>query len=70
MGLNKKPVQLLLDKPEGTWMLQAASWASEYGGSGETTAPYTLTIPSNTERIALPAYGAAVYTRDKDKRQA
>ncbi|WP_447984234.1 malto-oligosyltrehalose trehalohydrolase [Nitrospira sp. Nam74] len=69
VGLNKKLVQLLLDKPEGVWMLQAASWASEYGGSGETTALHTLSIPSNAERIDLPAYGAAVYIRSKDKRQ-
>jgi maltooligosyltrehalose trehalohydrolase len=69
VGLNKKPVQLSLDQPKGVWMLQAASWASEYGGSGDTTAPHTLTIPSITERIALPAYGAAVYMRSKDKRQ-
>jgi 1,4-alpha-glucan branching enzyme len=69
VGLNKKPVQLSLDKPEGTWTLQAASWASEYGGTGESTVPHTITIPSNTERIVLPAYGAAVYVRGEEKRQ-
>ena len=65
VGLNTKPTQVLLDKPEGTWTLEAASWASEYGGKGESPVPHTITIPSNTERIFLPVYGAAVYARQK-----
>ncbi|MEP6886802.1 MAG: malto-oligosyltrehalose trehalohydrolase [Nitrospirales bacterium] len=67
VGMNKKPGHLSLDKPEGTWTLQAASWASEYGGKGERTLPHTITIPSNNERIFLPAYGAAVYVHREGK---
>ena len=63
LGFNKTPIRLSLDKPEGTWTLHAASWAPEYGGTTEIDAPQTISISSNTERISLPAYGAAVYVR-------
>lgn len=69
VGVNKKPVQLSLDKPEGTWILQAASWASEYGGNEESRVPQAITLPSQTERIVFPAYGAAVFVRSKGQRQ-
>ena len=65
IGLNKNPTRLSLDKPEGIWTLQAASWSSEYGGPGHNGASHTITIPSNREWISLPAYGAAVCARQK-----
>jgi maltooligosyltrehalose trehalohydrolase len=64
VGLNTKPSRLSLDEPEGTWTLQAASWESEYGGNGERPIPQIIIIPSNTP-VLLPAYGAAVYARQK-----
>jgi maltooligosyltrehalose trehalohydrolase len=64
IGLNTKPTRVLLDKPGGTWILQAASWASDYGGTEEIPAPQTITL-SSTETISIPAYGAAVYARQK-----
>ena len=63
LGLNEKSIRITLDRPEGTWTLQAASWASEYGGTEDVPASQTLTISSTTEKISLPAYGAAVYAR-------
>lgn len=69
VGLNKKPTQVSLEKPEGTWILQAASWASEFGGSGGSFAPHTITIPSDTDSIFLPPYGSAVYVRSEGKTQ-
>ena len=61
VGLNKKPVRLSLDRPAGRWTLQAASWSTEYGGAEQHGAPHTLTIPSHTDRLDLPMYGAAIY---------
>jgi maltooligosyltrehalose trehalohydrolase len=63
LGLKKTPTRLSLDKPEGTWTLEAASWAPEYGGAGARVEPQIMTIPSNNDGIELPPYGAAVYTR-------
>ncbi len=68
LGLNKAPIRLSLDKPKGTWALQAASWSSEYGGDGKRVEPHTMTIPSNKDGIEIPPYGAAVYVRRPVKR--
>ncbi len=62
VGLNTEPSRLLLNEPEGTWTLQAASWESEYGGKGQRPIPPTIIIPSNAP-VLLPAYGAVVYAR-------
>jgi hypothetical protein len=62
VGLNTEPSRLLLNEPEGTWTLQAASWESEYGGKGEPPISHTIIVPSNTP-VLLPAYGATVYAR-------
>jgi maltooligosyltrehalose trehalohydrolase len=61
LGFNKTPTRLSLDKPEGTWTLQAASWAAEYGEEKASSELQTLTIPSNKDGLILPAYGVAVY---------
>jgi maltooligosyltrehalose trehalohydrolase len=67
LGLNKTPIRLSLDKPEGRWLLQAASWASEYGGEKGSLEPETMIIPSDGHGITLPAFGAAVYVERKEK---
>ena len=63
LGFNKAPIRLSLDKPEGIWTLQAASWSAEYGGGTERIERETIAIPLNKDGLILPAYGAAVYVR-------
>jgi len=63
LGFNKAPIRLLLDKPEGTWIPLAASWAAEYGGGGETVEPPSIRIPASRNEIHIAPYSAAVYGR-------
>ena len=62
LSFNAMPSTVTLHEPIGTWRLSAFSLAAEFGGPGVAAAPSILTVSSQGESVALPAYIAALFT--------